>query len=127
MERLTSIFKALSEPLRLRIVQWLMIHSREAYGEELASALSVPPYQLSRHLKVLKATGLVHERRAGRWVFYSITKGTSHAALLTVLRRMLAERREAIEAPSIQPAVTVSAQPPSPSGAVTEAGVAHVG
>jgi DNA-binding transcriptional ArsR family regulator len=104
MERLTSVFKALSEPLRLRIVQWLMIHGREAYGEELASALSVPPYQLSRHLKVLTATGLVQERRAGRWVYYSITKGTGHAALLSVLRRMLAERREVPDAPSAEPA-----------------------
>ena len=91
MEHLSLVFKALSEPLRLAIVQWLFANGKEAYGEELAKALSIPAYRLSRHLKVLKASGLIHERRQGRWIYYSIAKANGNGRLLGTLRRLLAE------------------------------------
>jgi len=89
MSDLSLLFKALSEPLRLRIVRLLLDSGREAYGEELAKALHIPPYQLSRHLKVLRATGLIQERREGRWVYYSIAKRNGDR--LGVICRMIAE------------------------------------
>jgi len=94
MERLSRIFKALSDPLRLRIIRQLLANGKEAYGEELAKALAIPAYQLSRHLKVLKTTGLIHERREGRWVYYSVAKHNGSGHLLTALRRLMAESVE---------------------------------
>ena len=91
MERLSVIFKALSDPLRLRILRQLFSNGKEAYGEELANALGIPAYQVSRHLKVLKTTGLIRERKAGRWVYYSLAKENGHGQLLTALRRLLAD------------------------------------
>lgn len=91
MEQLSQLFKALSEPLRLRIIRWLLSTGKEAYGEELANALGVPAYQLSRHLKVLKATGLIHERKEGRWVYYSVAKHNGHGIILSALKRLLIE------------------------------------
>ncbi|MBI3088364.1 MAG: helix-turn-helix transcriptional regulator [Candidatus Omnitrophica bacterium] len=89
MQQLSQVFKALSEPLRLRIIRQLLTNGREAYGEELAGALGIPPYQLSRHLKVLTATGLVTERREGRWVYYSLAKNHGHGQVLVSLRPLL--------------------------------------
>ena len=92
MEQLSELFKALSEPLRLRIVHRLLANGKDAYyGEELAKALGVPAYRLSRHLKVLKSTGLVTERKEGRWVYYSLT--TTNRPLVETLRRLLAEAK----------------------------------
>jgi len=87
MERLSLVFKALSDPLRLRIVRQLLRNGKEAYGEELARALGIPAYRLSRHLKVLKITGLVHERRSGRWVYYSLAN--RNGRVLELLRRLI--------------------------------------
>ena len=89
MGELITIFKALSDPLRLRILRVLIANGHEAYGGELAKTLKIPAYRLSRHLKVLKSSGLVNERREGRWVFYSLAQ--RDGGLLGVLRRLLAE------------------------------------
>ena len=88
MRELSLLFKALSEPLRIRIIHLLLDNGREAYGEELARALEIPAYQLSRHLKVLKASGLINERRVGRWVYYSLAN--RNGQLLRTLRRLIA-------------------------------------
>ena len=88
MRELSLLFKALSEPLRIRIIHLLLDNGKEAYGEELARALEIPAYQLSRHLKVLRASGLISERRVGRWVYYSLAN--RNGQLLRTLRRLIA-------------------------------------
>jgi len=93
MNELSQVFKALSEPLRLRILRRLLTNGREAYGEELAEALGIPAYRLSRHLKVLISTGLVTERREGRWVYYSLAKNHGHGQVLVSLRHLLANAK----------------------------------
>ncbi len=63
-------FYALSDETRLRVVALL------AGGErcvcELQAAIGATQSRLSFHLKVLRDAGLVHDRRAGRWVHYSL-------------------------------------------------------
>ena len=54
------IFAALADPHRRRAVELLGERPRSA--GELASALSLSPPALSRHLRLLKASGLVDER-----------------------------------------------------------------
>ena len=90
MEQLSILFKALSDPFRLQIVRLLLRNGKEAYGEELARALKVPAYRLSRHLKILKATGVIQERRQGRWVYYSLAE---NGELPAALRRMIADAK----------------------------------
>lgn len=71
-DRLLAIqrMKALSDEKRLRILEQL------AGGErcvcDLTDALDAGQSLLSFHLKTLKDAGLVSDRRAGRWVHYSI-------------------------------------------------------
>jgi len=39
---------------------------------EIMDVLSIPQYNCSRHLKILKLHGFVKESKSGRWVFYEI-------------------------------------------------------
>jgi len=63
-------FQAVAEETRFRIVQLL------AGGErcvcELQVELEAAQSRLSFHLKKLKDAGVVSDRRAGRWVHYSL-------------------------------------------------------
>lgn len=66
-----TLFKALADPTRLRSVVLL-----EREGElcvcELTHALGVAQPKISRHLAVLRAAGLVLDRRQGQWIYYRI-------------------------------------------------------
>jgi len=72
LEYLTKLFKALSDPTRLRILYLLISAKTELCICELMDALVIPQYNISRHMKELKHAGLVKERREGRFVFYSL-------------------------------------------------------
>lgn len=64
------VFKALCDDTRLRVVELL------ADGEhcvcDLQSALNIAQPLLSFHLRVLRDAGVVADRRAGRWSYYSL-------------------------------------------------------
>jgi ArsR family transcriptional regulator len=70
LDLLTSRFKALSDPLRLRILDRL--RGGERCVCELTDALDAGQSLLSFHLKVLKDAGLVTDRRDGRWMHYAL-------------------------------------------------------
>ena len=69
-----QLFRALSDPTRLSILQ------RLRYGErcvcELTDALDAAQSRLSFHLKVLRDAGLVSDRREGRWMYYTLNSET---------------------------------------------------
>jgi len=75
--------KALSDEKRLRILEQLA--SGERCVCDLTDALDAGQSLLSFHLKTLKDAGLVSDRRAGRWVHYSIA-AEALAELEEVLR-----------------------------------------
>ena len=62
--------RAISEPSRARVIALL------GHGEhcvcDVGSALGVSTALVSHHLRVLRASGLLRERHAGRWVYYSL-------------------------------------------------------
>lgn len=63
-------FRALSDPLRMRIVE--LLGSQELCVCELCDRLDVNQSKLSFHLKNLKEAGLVFSRQEGRWIYYSL-------------------------------------------------------
>lgn len=67
----SEIFKLLSDPTRLRIYKLLLQTGAEAAVCEIMSAVNCTHYNASRHLRLLHLSGLVNEKRKGRWVFYS--------------------------------------------------------
>jgi ArsR family transcriptional regulator len=70
LTRLARLFHALSDETRLRIVGKLL--GGEQCVCNLTDALDAGQSRLSFHLKALKDAGLVTDRRAGRWVHYSL-------------------------------------------------------
>jgi len=68
--RTARLFHALSDETRLEIVR--LLSSGERCVCELTGALDAAQSRLSFHLKTLKSAGLVSDRRAGRWVYYSL-------------------------------------------------------
>ncbi len=68
-----SLFQALSDTTRLRIVRLLATTEQEICLCELVDALLEPQYNLSRHLKVLRQTGFLTSQKEGRWVYHRLT------------------------------------------------------
>ncbi len=70
----TKIFKALSEPIRLKILN--MLSCKELCACELLSGLSISQPTLSHHMKVLSECDLVKGRKDSTWMYYSINNQT---------------------------------------------------
>lgn len=62
--------KALSEPLRLRIID-LLRHGEMTVGD-IAEFLETELVTVSHHLKILKNAGLVEAERDGRFIVYRL-------------------------------------------------------
>ena len=83
LKSLLSSFDALSDPLRLRIVE--LLRSQELCVGELRSQLDVSPSKISFHLKQLKEANLLRSHHEGRWIYYSL-----NLAQFVVLEQYLA-------------------------------------
>src|SRR5574341_1488671 len=77
MNMYVNTFKALSDETRLRIIRLLAKASSPLCVCEIVDSLDESQYNISRHLRVLKASGFVHEKKDGKWVFYSLPPPTS--------------------------------------------------
>jgi DNA-binding transcriptional ArsR family regulator len=82
-------FKALSEPLRLRILHTLK--AGEHSVTEITEAVGSTQPNISKHLKMLRDAGLLRRRQAGNTVYYSIMDHTIFA-LCEVVCSSLYER-----------------------------------
>jgi ArsR family transcriptional regulator len=69
-----SLFKALAETIRLRIV--ILLTEGELCVCDLTDLLSLPQSTVSRHMSRLKNAGLITDKRVGKWVHYNIDKNT---------------------------------------------------
>lgn len=76
VKKCSDIFRALSDMTRLRIMRLLIQAGKELCVCEIMDSLLESQYNVSRHLRELKITGLVKEKKVGRWVFYSLSKTT---------------------------------------------------
>jgi len=69
-ERAAMVAAALAHPLRLRILD--LLRDEGAYVMHLTHALGRPQAVISQHLMVLRAVGLVRDRREGVMVMYNL-------------------------------------------------------
>jgi ArsR family transcriptional regulator len=68
---LAKMFKALSDPVRLRLLSLIASHEGgEACVCDLTGPFDVSQPTISHHLKVLREAGLVGSERRGTWVYY---------------------------------------------------------
>lgn len=66
-----TFFKALADETRLSIV--VLLHQEvELCVCELTSAMQLSQPKISRHLALLRDTGIIQSRRQGKWIHYSL-------------------------------------------------------
>ncbi len=67
---LNLMFKALSDPIRRKIL--LMLKKRDMTAGEIADKFDISKPSISHHLNTLKQAGMVLDERKGQYIYYSI-------------------------------------------------------
>lgn len=74
---MTTLFRALADETRLRILGLLL--TGEVCVCDIQDSLRIPQPKASRHLAYLRRAGLVHARRDGLWIHYRLATPTDRA------------------------------------------------
>jgi ArsR family transcriptional regulator len=82
-----NLFRTLADPTRLRILR--LIRESEVCVCYFVEALQISQPKISRHLAYLRRSGIVHARKDGKWVHYSIAF-PPHPSAGAILREALA-------------------------------------
>ena len=120
LRELERTFKAAGDPTRTRILK-LLEHGPLCVCQ-VQAVLGLAPSTVSKHLTLLKAAGLVTDRRDGRWIHYALAEDerNPHArAVLAMLRgpldrepRIVEDRRRLHRVKAV-PVETLCALPPA--------------
>ncbi len=78
-EEIAALFKALSEPVRIRLMFLLLEGGEELCVCDLVETLGLTQSVVSRHLAYLRNHGLVTTRREGVWIYYRVVEGCCSA------------------------------------------------
>ncbi|MEV3961564.1 metalloregulator ArsR/SmtB family transcription factor [Nocardia sp. NPDC050193] len=91
---LAAVFKALSDPVRLRLLSSIASRSgMEACVCDLSEGIDLTQPTISHHLKVLRSAGLLASERRASWVYYRVLP----EAVQRVSDALLLESGEAAE------------------------------
>lgn len=70
---MAATFKALSDPVRLRLLSSVASHpGGEACVCDISAGVAVSQPTVSHHLKVLRDAGLLTSERRASWVYYAV-------------------------------------------------------
>jgi ArsR family transcriptional regulator, arsenate/arsenite/antimonite-responsive transcriptional repressor len=74
---LARVFKAIGEPVRLRLLSLIASHAGgEACVCDLTGAFDLSGPTISHHLKVLREAGIIEGDRRGTWIYYRVRPET---------------------------------------------------
>ena len=74
---LAKVFKAIGEPVRLRLLSLIASHAGgEACVCDLTDAFELSGPTISHHLKVLREAGIIEGDRRGTWIYYRVKPDT---------------------------------------------------
>ena len=85
-----NLFKALSHPARIRVLEILSTSGRPTGVGEILAETGIEPTLLSQHLAVLKRHRVVRAERIGNAVYYELAH-PSVSQLLIIARLFLAD------------------------------------
>ena len=77
---MSSVFKALADPSRRRVLQ--LLRQRPMSAGELAEHFPVSKPTMSAHFSVLHEAGLIEAEKTGRTIFYRLKMSVLEDALL---------------------------------------------
>lgn len=92
-----EVFKALGDPTRLRIVRMLASNG-ETCVCRMVDELGMNQPAISHHMAKLKHAGLVHARREGQWIHYSLKAQALADGPLAFLKEIAALAKVSSEA-----------------------------
>lgn len=76
---LSRMFKALGDPVRLRLLSLVASHERgEACVCDISDTFDLSQPTISHHLKVLRNAGILDCERRGTWVYYRVVPSALH-------------------------------------------------
>lgn len=78
----TRLFKALSDPNRLRILK--MLQTKPLCVCEITDILGLATSTVSKHLSILRETGFIVEEKEGKWVNYLINPRPSDTRISSI-------------------------------------------
>ena len=87
-DALAAAFKAISHPVRLRILEILSSQSDPMCVCHIESRFTLSQPTISHHLRLLRKAGLVNSERRGTWIYYSVRKegvGSLHAFMTSII------------------------------------------
>jgi ArsR family transcriptional regulator, zinc-responsive transcriptional repressor len=90
-ERVSALFRALSAPARLAIIELLVAH-HQLHVHEIVDTIGVPQTLTSQHLRVLRHARLVDRVPAGRSVIYRLAD-PQVAVILTAAAQFFGDLR----------------------------------
>jgi ArsR family transcriptional regulator, arsenate/arsenite/antimonite-responsive transcriptional repressor len=98
MNELATVFRALSDEARLRILN-LLFRTGELCVCDIEATTGFTQTKVSRHLSYLRQAGLLDSRQQGLWTLYRIAEPRSdeHRQLLQCLRMILQSNKVAIK------------------------------
>ncbi|MBI3958927.1 MAG: helix-turn-helix transcriptional regulator [Chloroflexi bacterium] len=71
-ENLAQLFKAISSPVRVQMLDILSRHAGEVCVCDIESQFALSQPTISHHLGVLRKAGLVQSEQRGLWAFYYV-------------------------------------------------------
>lgn len=75
-EKQVKIFKALADPIRLEIIEYLKHTDHEIACGEVGKAVNISKTSGSYHFKLLESAGLINTRREAREKYVTLNENT---------------------------------------------------
>lgn len=93
MEQFVEQLKSLGDDTRLKMMRLMMEAKQNLCVCEIMDAIEDSHSNISRHLKILRAAGLVREKKEGKWAYFTLADPDSpfHRNLLQAVRNMPSE------------------------------------
>lgn len=86
MRQFIQIMKALSDPNRVAVLK--ILEQGELCVCEIRHLLDLAQPTVSKHMKILEEANLVHRRRQGTWILYSLADGKESVYAKTMLAQL---------------------------------------
>lgn len=83
LDKQSEIYKALSEPNRIRIIK--MLQEKSLCVCEITEILKLAASTVSKHLSVLKGAGLIIDEKDNKWINYKINPNPEDPGVISAL------------------------------------------
>lgn len=95
LEVMAEEFKVLGDKTRLRIIS--LLQGQELCVCDLTEVLEISQPGVSQHMRRLRQTGFVNERRGGQWIYYSLNMSNPLIGLLLPMFPRMKEDEERLK------------------------------